>query len=1030
MAASTSVGANIHGRLAPGTAGEEQIGLGGAALSSSMAAQIRVCLPFELLRVRFLWIAGVVLFLASSSSTFALGNLASDNSSRSQPSTAFDSDSATKVSSSSRPGRLDEDDAQQQRQDQPPPAVVDRIIFLGNRRIRSDTLKARIFSREGDPYNEETLRRDFQALWNTQFFEDVKLRVEDSPDGPNHRNIIFDVKERPVIRRIRYDGIHSISESDILDRFKERKVGLTVESQFDPTRIKKAEVVLKELLGEHGRQFANVTPQYERIAASNAVILVFKIVEGPKVKVGRIKFTGNHAFSDRRLIRAMRHDRPYSIPLYFWDIAVLTKTYDREKLNEDLEVGIRGIYQDNGYFKVNVGDPVLENIDTEGYKLGVPFTGRSHGKAVNITIPIEENERYRMGTLKIVSADPDKALSLKVDALKSIFPLHDGDVFSAAKIRKSIEDYGKAYGQYGFIDFTAEPGFDIDDAAKRINITMRFTEEKQYYVRRIDFSGNTTTRDKVIRRELLLDEGQLFNKRAWEISILRLNQLNYFERIEEDKAVEIKRNTKEGTVDLNLKLREKGKQSIGLQGGVSGLAGTFIGLTYQTNNFLGLGETLTFSAQFGDLQRSFMFGFTEPYLFDRPISTGFTIFDSKYNFDQAKQEAIALGQSVSINPQFVQNYTQNSTGFTVFAQYPVKRLSFTRLSLTYGLTRTSIESFNQASTLLFEQLQFRSVAGPSALDGIVSSTVTPSVSYNTIDNPQNPRKGKSYYYSLAVSGGPLGGNVNTVTNVFSYTQFRPVFKKRNVLGLHFTSAYTTGYGGKEVPPFSRFYMGGENDLRGYDIRSISPVTFIPTATSQSFLFTDPTTLNGSGTPVQRSFTVPILTYTATLPGGDIQTSGNIEYRIPIIGPVTASLFLDGGTDGIVRESALKLNPAGLTTLQQQFPGSNVSGQLSIAGGTNFRLRGSTGIEFGVQLPIVQAPFRIYYAYNLNRLHSEILSPADYINPSELKLLQGSLPPEVYNTQVLPLLQEFSLNPGRLNYFEPKTTFRFTVGKTF
>ncbi len=149
-----------------------------------------------------------------------------------------------------------------------------------------------------------------------------------------------------------------------------------------------------------------------------------------------------------------------------------------------------------------------------------------------------------------------------------------------------------------------------------------------------------------------------------------------------------------------------------------------------------------------------------------------------------------------------------------------------------------------------------------------------------------------------------------MTNVFSYTQFRPVFKKRNVLGLHFTSAYTTGYGGKEVPPFSRFYMGGENDLRGYDIRSISPVTFIPTATSQSFLFTDPTTLTGSGTPVQRSFTVPILTYTATLPGGDIQTSGNIEYRIPIVGPVTASLFLDGGTDGIVRESALKLNPTG------------------------------------------------------------------------------------------------------------------------
>ena len=968
-----------------------------------------------------------MLFLASGLSAVASDDLTPDDSAHSQPVPALDSTTSAKVSSS-RPAEPDADANQQQRPDQPPPAVVDRIIFLGNRRIRSDTLKARIFSREGDPYNEETLRRDFQALWNTQFFEDVKLRVEDSPDGPNHKNIIFDVKERPVIRRIRYDGIHSVSESDILDRFKERKVGLTVESQFDPTRIKKAEVVLKDLLGEHGRQFAKVTPQYERIASSNAVILVFKIEEGPKVKVGHIKFTGNHAFSDRKLIRAMRHDRPYSIPLYITDIAVLTKTYDREKLNEDLEVGVRGLYQDNGYFKVVVGDPVLENIDTKGYRLGVPLTGRTHGKAVNITIPIEEGERYKMGTLKIVSADPDKALSLKVEALKSIFPLKENDVFSAAKIRKAIEDYGKAYGQYGFIDFTAEPALDIDDTTKIINVTMRFTEEKQYYVRRIDFSGNTTTRDKVIRRELLLDEGQLFNKRAWEISILRLNQLNYFERIEEDKAVQIKRNTKEGTVDLNLKLKEKGKQSIGLQGGVSGLAGSFIGLTYQTNNFLGLGETLTFSAQFGDLQRSFMFGFTEPYLFDRPISTGFTIFSSRYNFDQAKQEALAFGQSVSINPQFVQNYTQNSTGFTLFASYPVKRLSFTRLAVTYGLTRTNIQSFNQASTLLFEQLQFRSVAGPSALDGIVSSTITPSVTYNTIDNPQNPRKGKSYYYTFALSGGPLGGNVNTATNVFSYTQFRPVFKKRNVLGLHFTSAFTTGYGGKEVPPFSRFYMGGENDLRGYDIRSISPVTFIPVSTATAISYRDPT---AAGT--LRTFTIPVLTYTATLPGGDLQTSGNVEYRIPIVGPVTVSLFLDGGTDGIVRESALKLNPAGFADLQQQFPSSNVSSQLKIAGGTNFRLRGSTGIEFGVQLPIVQAPFRIYYAYNLNRLHSEIVAPPPFIEPKDLSNLQHAfdgIDPTIYPLQIRPQLDALINNPGRLNYFEPKTTFRFTVGKTF
>jgi len=924
--------------------------------------------------------------------------------------------------------------------------VIDRIDFIGNRRVRSDTLNARIFTRKGDVYNEETLRRDFQALWNTQFFEDVKLRVEDSPNSTSAKIIIFEVKERPQIRRIRYDGTHSVSESDILDRFKERKVGLSVESQFDPTKIKKAEVVLKELLGEHGRQFAKVTPQYERIASSNAVILVFKVEEGPKVKVGKIKFTGNHAFSDRKLIRAMRHDRPYSIPLYFWYIPVLSKTYDREKLSEDLEVGVRGLYRDNGYFKVSVGEPVLDNIDTQGYRLGVPVvTGHSHGKAVNITIHIEEGQRFHMGTLKIVSSDPDKALSLKVDALKAAFPLKQGDIFSTEKVRKALETYGKIYGEYGFIDFTPEPDTEVDDVNKIINLTLRFDEQKQYFVRRIDFSGNTTTRDKVIRRELMIDEGQLFNKRLWELSILRLNQLDYFDKIEADKAAEIKRNNKEGTVDINLKLKEKGKQSIGLQGGVSGLAGSFIGLTYQTNNFLGLGETLTFSAQFGDLSRSFLFGFTEPYLFDRPISSGFTIFSSRYKFDQARQAALLTGQSVSINPQFIQNYNQDSTGFTLFASYPVRKLSFTRIGLQYGLTRTNITAFNDASKLLFTQVQFRSIAGPSALNGIVSSTITPTVTYNTVNNPINPTGGKSYFYSLGFSG--LGGNVKSITNVVDWKYYHPVNKRRNVIGFHASGAFITGYGGGEPPPYSRFYMGGESDIRGFDIRSITPVTFIPVASSQQFTYTCGTCLNGFGQPTQRAVSVPVLGYTITFPGGDTQGYGNVEYRIPIIGNTFQTvLFFDGGTNGILRKNALRLDQTGFDNLITQFPSATkdigLSRQLGIAPGTNFRLRGSTGIEFVVQLPIIQAPFRVYYAYNIHRLHSQLLAPQDFIESSEicdpslgdkcsaLGRLPATLPPDVWRFQVRPTIEQLLRNPGSLNYFEPARTFRFTVSRTF
>ena len=505
--------------------------------------------------------------------------------------------------------------------------VIERIEFIGLRRIQRDTLLARIFSRPGDPYNPDALRRDFQALWNTQFFEDIRLEVEDSPDQPNGKIVLFYVSERPIIRRIEYKGNKSITESDILDAFKQKKVGLSVESQFDPTKIKHAEVVIKELLAEHGRQFATVKPTYERIAATNAVKLVFNIDEGPKVKVGTITIVGNKAFSTRKIIRAMRHDRPISIPLYITEIPIMAKTFDRPKLDEDLEVGIRGLYQDHGYFRVDVEEPTLKTVTLNrgGIPIPVPGIGAQHGKATNITIQIEEGAQYRMGKLNFRSADPDQGLIFKPEFLQRVFPLKQGDIFDADKIRKSLDDFRKLYGEYGYIDFNAEPLSDVDDAKKVINLTMQFDQQKQFFVRRIEFSGNTTTRDKVIRRELLLDEGQVFSNRLWELSLLRLNQLGYFDPIKPENA-DLKRNVKEGTVDILLKVKEKGKQSISFYGGVSGFAGSFIGFSYQTNNFLGLGETLTLSAQLATSRQT-----SGSDLRSRIFSTGRSPRDSRFS---------------------------------------------------------------------------------------------------------------------------------------------------------------------------------------------------------------------------------------------------------------------------------------------------------------------------------------------------------------------------------------------------------------
>jgi len=933
-----------------------------------------------------------------------------------------------------------------QQENTQPQYIITRIEFDGTRRIQRDTLRARIFSRVGDPYTADAVRRDFQALWNTQFFEDIRLEVEDDPNNPLGKIVIFHLTERPIIRRIEYKGNKSITESDILDAFKDKKVGLSVESQFDPTKIKRAEVIIKELLAEHGRQFATVKPTYERIPATNAVKLVFNINEGPKVKVGTITVVGNHAFSTRKIIRSMRHDRPYGIPLYFFDIPVMAKTYNKDKLEEDLEVGVRGLYQDHGYFKVVVDAKDMKTVDLNksGIPLPIPGIGSQHGKATNIVVSIQEGQQYRMGKLTFRSSDPDQGLIFKPDVLARIFPLKEGDIFDADKIRKSLENFKKLYGEYGYIDFVAEPEFDVHDDTKLVNLSLAFDQQKQFFVRRIEFSGNTTTRDKVIRRELLLDEGQVFNNRLWELSLLRLNQLGYFDPIKPENA-ELKRNIKAGTVDIRLKVKEKGKQSISFSGGVSGLAGSFVGFSYQTNNFLGLGETLTLSAQVGNIQTSIQFGFTEPYLFDRPISTGFTIFATKFDYNTARQEGILAGQPIAIDPALQENYNTNSKGFTIFASYPLRKLSFTRIGVNYGWSTTDITPFSQAATLLFEFTKYTSLAGPSALNGIRVSQITPTITHDTRDNPLNPTHGKSYSIGASFAGGPLQGNVDTISTVFDTSYFHPTYHHRNVIALHFKGSFVSGYGGKEIPPQNRYYAGGEQDVRGFDFYTISPFVFIPFSTSTTITYFDPQRLTAQGLPSAVALPVNVLEFVPIRPGGDTQAIANFEYRIPIYqNYVSLSIFNDFGVVGILRPNQLQLDPSATALLQQQYPNPDfpcpgvncitIPHNLQIAPDTNFHPHASAGLELDVQIPIIQAPFRIYYAYNYFRFDRTVEPPLGgfYIPPDERLALQQL---GVFQSQVVPDIQNFLITTRSSqaiapSLFEAARTLRFAVSRTF
>ena len=285
---------------------------------------------------------------------------------------------------------------------------------------------------------------------------------------------------------------------------------------------------------------------------------------------------------------------------------------------------------------------------------------------------IEEGDRYQAGRHHL---QEQQSSAPTLPHCASQFPIKDGDVFSREKVGKGLENLRKAYGTLGYINFTSVPSTNFDEDKKLIFLDIDLDEGKPFYVRRIEFRGNTTTRDKVIRREIALEEGQVYNQHLWELSLLRLNQLGYFEQLKPDDQTITERHLdeKEGYVDLTLKVRERGKNSIGLTGGVSGLAGSFVGINYATNNFLGLGETLSVQINLGSRQRDFVFGFSEPYLFERPLNLGFTVYTRRFNYDQARETSILTGQQLNLPSallQSLQNYTQSSKGFSVSGSYP------------------------------------------------------------------------------------------------------------------------------------------------------------------------------------------------------------------------------------------------------------------------------------------------------------------------------------------------------------------------
>lgn len=842
------------------------------------------------------------------------------------------------------------------------PAVIEEVRVRGNRRIPLEDILFYIQTKKGDPYDENRLRMDWSAINRTNIFEQVELDVEDGLTG---KIVTFLVKEKPLIRSIKYEGNKSFTESDILEHFKQRKVGLTVDSQYDPGRIKAAERAIKELLEKNGKPLGTVRAEREDIPPAS-VAVKFVITEGEKVRVGQITFSGSKVFDDDKVRKSMKLVRERNM------ITIFTgkDKYARLMLEADLEQNVKKMYQENGYVKVAFGEPKVEI--KEGPRGFIPMF-RKTKRQFFIDIPVDAGPQYKVAELKIEggSIKQGEKQAITDEQAAKFFGLNAGDVVNFTKIRDGMEALRKYYHGMGYIAVEMLPNQRVDEDKKLFYLTFSITPGDQYKVHQINFSGNTKTRDVVLRREFILIEGEPYSGYAMDLSVLRLNQLGFFDKIEE-KDYDVTPNDRTKEVDVMVRVKEKSQQSIGLTGGVSGISGSFIGLNYSSNNFLGKGQKLEVDITGGTRTTNFVVSFTEPYFRGTRWSTGVSVFSQKLRFDTYT----TFGLLGSTNGSPAQLFTRNSTGITLSASYPIK--NFWRLGASYTFQNIRITDIAQGfETFALGQLVGFTPGGDpkQAGKGILRSEFTPTITYNTTNSYFNPTHGQNLVLSFGLTGGPLGGDFNLVHPSLEYRFFTPdrwITRGRNTLAFHFLGSFVTGFNGTPVPFFDRFFIGGETTIRGFDIRSIFPL-----ALSRTPRF------DANGVPIidVTNSGLQKIDFGPAAVGGDTLYMGNFEYRIPIAGPLSLSPFVDVGTTLVAKKNQLKIFGEGTSvTLIDQ---------------TNSVVRSSVGLELQFLLPVVQAPFRLIFAYNPNRL-----------------------------TQTV----DFGNGPVPVN--EPKKDIKFTIGRSF
>ncbi|GAB4488777.1 MAG: outer membrane protein assembly factor BamA [Thermodesulfovibrionales bacterium] len=623
---------------------------------------------------------------------------------------------------------------------------VTAVEVRGLKRVEEGAVKAKISQKIGDPVSQEKTNADIKTIYKMGYFDDVKIEIEAFEGGAR---LVYLIKEKPAIIRVEFQGNEQIKD----DKLKE-KVTITPGAIADTVLIQDNASILTKFYEQEGYSFANVVPVVKKVS-EDEVTLTYQITEGSKVKIRSIIIEGNAKISSRTIKKAMETKE-------WWLFSFIDSSgyYRRDMMQSDLE-RIKNVYFNEGYIKIMVAEPEIQ----------------TDAKGMTIRIRVSEGEQF-----KLASIDFSGNKAFDADVIRKKITLVPNTVFRKNLLEKDMRSISDLYSQNGYALVSVVPNLSPNEADRTVQVTLSIDEGDKFRIGKIEISGNTKTRDKVIRREVRLDEGDTFDSSKLRRSYERINNLNFFE----DVQMTPKPRADEKVVDIDVRVKEKATGFLSIGGGYSSQDKFVLTADITQGNLFGRGQYIKLKGEIGGTASFYEFSFRDPYFLDSPYS--FSIGAYKNTREYIEYDKEAWGGYVGLGKTFSE---------------------YIRGDITYNFERATIKNVDDDASHVIKDEEGTST----------TSSITLNVVRDSRDNYMDPTRGSRNSLTFTFAG--LGGSNAYIKGLVDSGWYFP-FYWDTTFSLRGRFGYSQGIFGKDVPLYEHFYVGGINTVRGLGFGEAGP----------------------------------------------------------------------------------------------------------------------------------------------------------------------------------------------------------------